>query len=241
MRKNLKTNGIVLARRNIGEADRLLTVFTDELGKVKIIARGSRKIKSKLASHIEPFSTGSFEFIDGKTFYILVGAQKLPPVIELAKDLELYQTLSYICELVDVAFHENEPNPSVYRLLQEVTDAISNNPAINKKLLRQYFEMKLLVGLGYKPDYHHCKKCQGILAESDSYAASFEGAVCKTCGETGGRISKNTLKLLRLMEQGQLNELLAINNVDELSAELDQIIQPYLLDILPRKPRSLEL
>jgi DNA repair protein RecO (recombination protein O) len=241
MKENIRTKGIVLARRNIGEADRLLTVFSEEIGKIKVIARGARKIKSRLAPHIEPFTIGRFELIEGKTFYILIGAEALPEPAIMSRDLDTYQVLSYLCELIDLTYEEAETNKSVYNLLEEVIDKILKVNSAKRALLCRYFEMKLLISLGYKPNYNDCKKCQSALVEHSHYKGSFEGVFCPTCASPSGRITKNALKALRLMERGGLEELLTIQLTDDVATELAEVMQSYLFEILPRKPKSLEI
>jgi len=241
MHERIKTKGIILVRKNIGEADRLLSIFTEDLGKIKVVAKGSRRIKSKMAPHIEPLNIISLQLVEGKTFYILTDAERVGEPHSFTKDMDIYRTASYICELVDLSFQEKEPNKAIFLLLTEAIHILSGLTPDKREQLARYFEMELLISLGYKPDYHLCKKCQEAIKEQPFYHGDFEGCSCDKCSAGDHKISKTTLKALREMKQRNLQEYLAVDLTREVEAELQEIICPYLVDILPRPPKSNEL
>ncbi len=233
-------NGVIISRRNMGEADRLLTVFTKEKGKVKISARSARKIKSRLAPHIEPYTAGKFQVVPGKTFYILTGAES-KPLLNISKlGLEGIKGVSYLCELLDLTYSEEEPNGAMYDALTESISAY-NDIATDPSLINLYFEYLLLCSLGYRPNFGQCKKCHRPLPEAPNYSADIEGAVCSECDNQKGNVDKATLKLLRLLEHKSLAELRSITGLDRCIPQAERLIQEKMTDILPRKPRSLEL
>jgi len=239
--KDIKIQGVVLSRKNIGEADRLLTVFSDQLGKIKIIAKAARKIKSKMAPHIELFTIGDFYLVEGKTFYILTGAESKHIPTAAASDIDIYGTLSYLCELVDLTYQERESNIGLFGLLSDSIGVINDIPRKKYPALICFFEAKLLVSLGYKPNFNLCNKCQSVLPEVDNYTGSFEGVSCELCGRAGGDISKNALKILRIIDGVSINDFLNINITPNVLNELKETIHPYLLSILPREPKSLDV
>lgn len=238
MKKNFKTRGLILGRKNIGEADRLLTVFTEDYGKIKIIARGARKIKSKLAPHIEPLQLSRLEFVEGKTFYILTGAER-EGMKDAFQSLDNYRIISYLYELTDLAFEEREPNKEIFKLLSEISQRkISGD---KEDIICRYFELKLLGSLGFGADFLRCKKCGEELTEAPIYIGNFEGLLCKNCQGTGFRIDKDTLKILRFMSAQPLDRVLSVKDINSVNQELEKIITPFLHDILPRHPKSLRL
>lgn len=228
-----------MSRKNIGEADRLLTAFSEDFGKIRLVARGSRRIKSKLAPHIEPFLLTNLEFVEGKTFYVLTGAERAASDSKSFDNLDDYRTISYLYELTDLAFQEREPSPEIFNLLSEISrrDFRSTDEA----LVCRYFELKLLSVLGFRPDLFRCKKCGKELLEREYYTGDFEGLYCDNCKGRGFKVSKNALKALRLMSREPLNSFLKVSNISTLNPELEKIITPYLYEALPRKPRSLQL
>lgn len=241
MHERIKTKGIVLVRRNIGEADRLLSIFTEDLGKIKVVAKGSRRIKSKMAPHIEPLNIINLQLVEGKTFYILTDAERVGEPHNFTKDMDIYRSASYICELADLSFQEKEPNKAIFLLLAEAIHILPGLTPNKREQLTRYFEMALLISLGYNPDYHLCKKCQEAIKEQTFYHGDFEGCSCDKCSSGDHKISKSTLKALREMRKRNLLEYLAVDLTREVEQELQEIICPYLLDILPRAPKSNEL
>lgn len=237
--RNIKA--VILSRRDFGEADRLITAFSLEEGKIKIIAKGSRKIKSKMAGHIEPFTVGKYHLINGRSFYILAGAEKGELNNSLSADINIYRDASYICEIVDLTMQEGESNETIFWLLVEVLGRLGDLDEPKKEIVIRFFEFKLLKSLGYSPNFTKCLKCSTDITEKDIYHGGFEGVYCHPCEGEGKRIDKNTLKILRLFQKSDLDEILSIKNIEAYNNDLKSIIIPYFYDILPRKPKSPEL
>lgn len=231
-------NAIILSRKNWGEADRLISSFSYESGKVKFVARGSRKLKSKMAGHIEPFSCGKFFLASGKSFDILAGAEATSPNHKLIDNLNLYKDACYLCELVDLTQEENHTDKELFSLIKECLNILPGLSDTNRKITLRFFEYKLLSRLGYKPNFFICKKCHKKLVEKEKYAGDFEGVFCDSCAGTQKNISKDTLKILRVIGEKPLSELLKIKNIDSYSNDLEVVISPFLYDIIPRPPKT---
>lgn len=231
-------HAIILSRKDWGEADRLISSFSNENGKVKFVARGSRKLKSKMAGHIEPFSHGKYFLARGKSLDVLAGAEAIIPNHKLIDNLNLYKDASYVCELVDLTQEENHADKELFALIQECLDTLPKLSDPDRKIVLRYFEYKLLSRLGYRPNFFICKKCQQKLIEKESYTGDFEGVFCDNCAHAGGSISKDTLKILRIAGEKPLSELLKIKNISAFNDNLGKVISPFLYDILPRSPKT---
>lgn len=140
--KSYKTEGIILKRTNYGEADRIITVFTKKYGKIKILAKGVRRITSRRGPNIELFNLVTLFIHKGRTFDILTEAQVVASFQHIRKRLELVGLAYYVCELVDGLCAEHQSHPNVYRLLVETLHKLD-------KGLIQQFETTLLVELGF--------------------------------------------------------------------------------------------
>lgn len=237
----INVNGIILSRRNFSEADRLLTVFSKEEGKIRILAKGSRKIKSKMASHIEPFSVGKYFLAKGKTFYILTSAETRDSGFEKVNDIELYQKVSYVCELLDLLTVEGQPNPLLFNLVEQVLKKLPTLENNKKKVLLRYLEYWILKTSGYSPDYFHCRECKAKLTPEKVFIGNFEGVVCNKCQSKGEKVSLETLKILRLFDGGELDKILNIKNIEDYEQKIKEMTNPYLYDILPKIPKSQNL
>lgn len=236
--KSKKLTALILSRRDFSESDRILSVFTLEEGRTEILAKGSRKIKSKMAGYIEPFTLGTYHIVEGKTFYILTGAETIECHDNICENINLYQNASYLCEILKLSIPESEPEKKIFNLL---TDSLKILPTLNERkteILKRYYEFTILSEIGYKPDFIYCKKCKTEILESDKYLGTIEGIFCPDCKGNGSEISKNSLKLLKLFQEKSLIEVLNISVSNDNISELKEVIYPYLCDILPRLPKS---
>lgn len=231
-------NAIILSRRNWGEADRFVSCFSREFGKVKFVAHGSRKLKSKMAGHIEPFSRGKYFLAKGKRYDVLAGAEAIAVNTIFTKDLELYKDASYICELVDLTQEENHQDKELYKIIKECLETLPKKEGTERKVILRFFEYKLLDHLGYKPNFFVCRKCQKKLVEKENYTGDFEGVFCGNCSTTRGNIKRETLKILRLMDQDSFSNLLKIKGISLFNNDLEKVISPFLNDILPRQLKT---
>lgn len=139
--------GIILKRKNIGEADRILTVFTKEEGKLQIKAKGVRKITSKRASHIEPLNITYLTIYKGAGMPVLTEATSTEQFDIVKTDLKKVGLAYHICELVDGLCPENQENESIFNLLLEMLKKLSSEN--NVGVFIHDFEVKLLKLLGY--------------------------------------------------------------------------------------------
>ncbi|MFH1833051.1 MAG: DNA repair protein RecO [Candidatus Levyibacteriota bacterium] len=145
--RNFKTEGIVIKRRNFGEADRILTVFTKRRGKIQIKALGVRKITSKRSPHVELLNYSSFSLHQGRSLPILTEAQTLEDFSQIKDSLIKVGFCYHICELIDGLCPENQENSMVFPFLLATLKRLSNQEKIVEII--HEFEINLLVHLGY--------------------------------------------------------------------------------------------
>jgi len=139
--------GIILKRKNVGEADRLLTVFTREQGKMQIKAKGVRRIASKRASYIEPLNIASLTLYKGTGMPILTEATSLESFPLVKNDLQKIGIGYHICELIDGLCPENQESNEVFSLIEKIFKQLSIEQEIG--VLVHAFEVELLSLLGY--------------------------------------------------------------------------------------------
>lgn len=142
--RSYKTEGIVIKRTNFSEADRILTIFTKKHGKVRILAKGVRRITSRRGPNIEVFNEVLVFIHSGRTFDLLSEVELKNSFGKIRKNLDLVGLAFHVCELVDSLCPENEPHPQVYDSLKEVLSELDQG-LVNK------FERNLLIELGYLP------------------------------------------------------------------------------------------
>lgn len=150
--RTYKTEGIILKRTNFGEADRIITIFTKHYGKVKAIAKGVRKVKSRRAPHLELFNRASLFLSTGKNLDIITEAQVINSFSNLKRELKKIGLAFKACELVDQLTREDQVQKEVFNLLVSCFNQL-NHQSKTKSLMEivRNFEMKLLQILGFLP------------------------------------------------------------------------------------------
>lgn len=141
--------GIILARRNFGEADRILVIYSKDHGKISLIAKGVRKPKSRKRGHIEVFSQLRFQAIKTGSLDIITEAETINSFEDIRTDLKKISVAYYFVEIIGKSAHEGEKNSEVYYLLVDHLSQLSNSTATG--VLRKSFLTKLLTMLGYWP------------------------------------------------------------------------------------------
>jgi len=129
--RNFRTEGIIIKRKNFGEADRILTVMTRDYGKLKIKATGVRKITSRRAAHIELLNHTILHLYKGNIFATLTEAKMLDDFSEIKENFNKVGLAYHLCELVDGLCPENQENRNVFDLLQKTLTDISQKEDIS--------------------------------------------------------------------------------------------------------------
>lgn len=144
--QGFKVEGIILKRRNLGEADRVLTVFSLQRGKISVLAKGVRRITSRRAGNVELLNRSLMYLHQAKSFLILTEAAVLDTYQRLKEDLTLSTYAFHIIELVDKLTAENQENRILYEHLVSVLQRLSRKP---RQILIRAFEAKILANLGF--------------------------------------------------------------------------------------------
>ena len=145
---------IVLSRRNYGEADRIVTVFSKEFGKLRLMAKGIRRITSKRASHLEVFTRLSCLVHTGKTMDSISEAVSIESYPLIRGDLGRVSVAYLLCELVDTLLGEKQEHRDVYVLLSNAFVNISTTTGDDLYRVSREFAQKLLWALGFLPKGH---------------------------------------------------------------------------------------
>jgi DNA repair protein RecO (recombination protein O) len=236
---NYKTQGIVLKRMNFGEADRILTILTERFGKIKAIAKGVRRGKSKLAGYLEPFMLVDLQLHEGKTFYIVTGATIASDFSEIHTELKKTSQAFYLAELIDKFLPEHQKSEEVFCLFCESLKYLNEN---EKSLFLRIFELKIVEASGFHPELYECVHCKNKLEEKSNFWDAIEGGVI--CGECqkkfqhGKSISNELIKLLRLIEQNGFSILQKLKIPSALGAEAEDVLSGYIQSVLEKELKS---
>ncbi|MCY3864171.1 MAG: DNA repair protein RecO, partial [Chloroflexi bacterium] len=141
--RQFRTQAIILSRRDFGEADRLLTLFTPARGKIRAIAKGARKPSAKVSGHVELFARSDCLIHLGRNLDILTQAELIEPYLGLREDLARGAYANYVAELLDrFTADEEEASAELFTLLHQTLERIA--AAADPRLAARYFELQLL-------------------------------------------------------------------------------------------------
>jgi DNA repair protein RecO (recombination protein O) len=236
--RSFRAEAVVLQHADFGEADRLLTLYTREHGKVRAIVKGARKIASRKAGHLEPFTRVRLQLARGRDLMIVTQAETVEAYDSLREDLTLTGYAAYVLELLDRFVPDEEiAVPSLYRLLTETLSRLATE-SIPWLTVRSY-EMRLLDLLGFRPQLFECANCgKEIVPESQFFSAALGGAVCPNCGRgLPGlwSISVEALKYLRHFQRSEYREAVRARPEEEVRKEIETVMQSYFQYLLERK------
>jgi len=150
--RTYKTTGVILKRRNVGEADRILTIFTRDQGKIQVKAKGVRKITSKRASHIEPLNITVVTLYKGEGMHVLTEVDSLNTYPSIKNSLSRVGMAYHICELIDSLCPEGQEQAEIFDLLCQILTDLATKKQIGKSI--HAFEVKLLTLLGFTTQTH---------------------------------------------------------------------------------------
>ena len=239
--RSFRVEAVVLRHSDYGEADRLLTLYTRQLGKTRALAKGARKIASRKAGHIEPFTHVKLQLAKGRDMPLVTQADTVDAYLPVREDLVLTGHAAYVLELLDRFTYEDETeSPSIFRLLTETLSRLASQSAnASPWLVVRYYEMRLLDHLGFRPQLFECTNCRReIKAEGQFFSYSAGGVICPRCGQ-GLRhlhdISVEALKYLRHFQRSSYAEATRAQPGPEVQQEIESLMQGYFTYLLERE------
>jgi len=225
----IKGNALVLRSRPLGEADRLITFLSWDWGKLTAVARGARKIKSKLASGVDLFIYGSYQFYRGRGLAIVTGVEVKEHFVNLRQDPYLYTYGLYLAELTDRLIPESGLCPEVCNLLLQGWELLPE--AADLLVLIRAFELKLLQAAGYSPHFGGCLHCGAPRAAL--FSVSQGGLLCPDCAGKQGvakgfTLQPGTVALAKTLLKLSLKQVQVIRSRPRQEQELARIIETFL-------------
>jgi DNA repair protein RecO (recombination protein O) len=202
-----RDTGVVLRTYKLRESDRIVVIHTAEHGKVRAVAKGVRKTRSKFGARLEPMSHVRLLLYRGRELDIVSQAESVEPLAPLLSSLDRASQGLAAVEAVDQLSLEREPDPELYRMLVGVLRTIAARPS---PLNVPAFFWKLLAAGGVRPELDVCVRCGGSGDEHPLVAFDLAegGVVCRAC-RSGVSLSPGALEILREILGGRLNQALA--------------------------------
>jgi DNA repair protein RecO (recombination protein O) len=228
--------GIVLRRRDLGEADRIITIFTAERGKLRIVAKGARRPSSKLAGHLEPFCSTRLLVARARNLDIVSQAETIEHFSALRLSETAIATAGYLAELIDALLPEDQQQETIYELTFASLRLL--NDGHDPRLVTHVFEMGLLRQLGYRPELTRCVSCGAEIAPEPNGFAYDGGVLCPNCLRArpdASQLSVNALKLLRAIDRGDIERKFSLRVPPHIWTEVGDILASYIARVTGRE------
>ena len=238
--REYQSEAIIIKKTKLGEADRILTLYTPHLGKIQGVAKGVRRPRSKMAGHLELITQSQVWLARGRNLDVIRGAQTVRGFIKIKDDLWLTSCALYAIELLAQFTPEHVENQQLYTELLETLDRLET--AANKELALRYYEMRLLKEVGYRPELKSCVICERRLdPEVNYFNPASGGIVCPACAKDRASVyplSLNAQKVLRLFQDSSYDKVQQLRLDSRLNEEIEYVIGEYLRYLLERDVKS---
>ncbi|MHB8670849.1 MAG: DNA repair protein RecO [Acidimicrobiales bacterium] len=243
-----RDQGVVLRTIRLGEADRIVNLMTEGRGKVRAVAKGIRKTRSRFGARLEPTVHVSLMLHEGRELDVVTAAEAIDPFRPIREDLGRIAQATRMLEAVDHVAQERQANPALYRMIVGALRALAVVGAGEAPLVAPAFFWKLLALEGSLPVLDRCAACDG--SEESIPLVSFDllagGALCRSCAREGlgmGRpVSPEAFVMVRRILGGDLGRILSGGlgaPSPALAREVERLATHALEQHLERRLRSL--
>jgi DNA repair protein RecO (recombination protein O) len=243
------THALLLRRRDVNDADRVVIVLTPRAGKLELIAKGVRKTSSRKAGHLEPFMHVTLQVAQARTWDIITEVATVETFRNLRQSLDGIAAASYVVELLDSFVEGGDESQPIWELALFVLRAIDEQVGeagagtIRPELLR-WFDLQLLSLTGFAPQLFRCVACERQLEPTLNFFGVHEGGVfCPQCGAQRQDVEPNpadTLKVLRFLQSQRWEEASRVHVRPGVLRQVESLLGRYLIAILERHLRSVD-
>ncbi len=224
-----RTEAIVLARLDLGEADRIFTILTRNRGKMRVIAKGVRRPGSRLGRNLEFFNLCELMLATGRELDVVAGAETLERFDRPREDLDIYGHASYLTEMLLQMTEDGEASPETFDLLLQSLRLLCEG--IDPNLITRNFSLTLCRLLGFNPELHRCVSCSNpIEPVVNALSPSLGGMLCPVCFSTDHgsiRLSVNAQKFIRTLQRSGLAEAIKLRLDSATANDVDRALQQY--------------
>ncbi len=239
------SEGLILKRKNFGEADKIITLFSKNHGKVVCVAKGVRKITSRRASSLELLNHVKMSLHETKGMPILTEAESQNTFPDLKEDLNKLSVAFLVLELVDRLFEEGQENKVVFNLLLDTISRIDQAETLYEaKKFQTSFQIKLLTQLGYLPQLYNCSNCENKLIEQQTFLSPNSGGLVDiNCNQElllSRPVSSDEVKVLRFLNNQDFDFVERLTLEKNLLNQTSDLLNYYTIFFLERKLNSLD-
>jgi DNA repair protein RecO (recombination protein O) len=227
-----RSKAIVIGHYPLGETDRIVIFLTRDYGKIRAVAKGARKIKSRLCGRLEILIYGDLLYYErtGKDLHNVNSFDTVEPFQILREDFLKMAYCSYIAELIQRAVSEEETDPETFDLMLNVMTAMveSNDPEI----IVRAFEIRLLERMGLSPKLSSCIVCSGEISDPNpKFSIQSGGVLCKKCSDSGYHgiiISRDSLEMMIKMQETDIDLIPRLKASNSSKQEIGKLLSSFI-------------
>ncbi len=199
--KTLKA--IILNRFDFRENDTKVILYSREMGKLELIARGTKKLHSKLAGHLEPITLSQIMFVPGRNFNYIGSAKGENCFIGIKSNLNKVWLAGRVLSSFNKLIKEGQKDEDIFDFLFDFLNWLNIvRIKVSEEFVYNIFILKLIQKLGYEPQLYKCSECNNNISSQSNFSFSKGGLVCPKCQQNLSAesilIDKELLDFLRL-------------------------------------------
>ncbi len=234
----LKTKGIVIKEAGVGEADKIITIFSRNRGRITALVKGGRRLRSNLSAGSQILCYADFVLFSGKQMYSVNSCEVIEPFYEIRNDMFKLTYAAHFMDIVLEIIQENQQSPKLLQLLLNTLHLLAKTDK-NPKLLSGIFELRALTIAGFAPHVHNCMICGH--EQINNYAFSFSkcGFICdrQECYSKDTfalELSAGTSRAIQHIVYSRMKDLFGFALSDDVLDELSHVSKRYLRERLER-------
>jgi DNA repair protein RecO (recombination protein O) len=230
----VKTEAVFLKGTNWRESSRILSAFSKDYGKVKLVAKGARRPKSKYGAALEPLTHAQVIFYkrETKDLYTLSEASVVESFEGVKNDLEKFSQAAVAAEMLERSLAPEDANPGLYGFFIEFLSVLNQTTPEEGRLLLLAFHLNLSIRLGFEPQIEHCLGCRRKEPERFFFSTRLGGILCERCARLkdpgARRITPEALSALRKLRGAGFAGLSNLSLKGTVREELDAALEGFL-------------
>ncbi|MHB8509415.1 MAG: DNA repair protein RecO [Candidatus Dormibacteria bacterium] len=234
---------VILRKVDYGEADRILTLFTRERGKVPAIAKAVRKPKSRMSGQLDVFAHGQMQLAEGRNMDVITQFQRIGDPRPLAQELVRSAAAAVVAEVADKVLEERHPQPDLFTIVVQALEHLAE-AGTQARVECAGFLMRMLAELGYAPELARCARCGGSLGEVElGFSPLAGGVICASCNLGDGRgtpVTARAVKVLRVCASLDRDLLQRLRLDDQDQRVLEGLLSAQLEHQLDRQLKAVD-
>jgi len=235
------TEAIVLGYRELGEADKILTLFSPEKGKMHAVARGVRRPRNHLLGGTQLFSYTSFLLMTGKNLDIICQCEIKKSFYKLRSDLDKLAFGLYFAELLRASTPMEDKNRELFNFFLKTLNCLELWQDMDK--LSRIYELKLMAIQGFTPELYSCTNCGEPISGRIKFSPKLGGTLCGQCSDKDHEaleLISESLQALRKILKGTYEQLEKVDLQPNVSQNVKEVLQAFILYHMNHKLKTVK-